>query len=120
MDTKVQNKKSKYKKIIFIAVPVLILAGLLSSSLLKKKSLNVETSRLAVREVKNGKFDDIVILNGKIEPLNSVLIDVVEGGAVQEIFVEDGSMVKENESAFRISTRCCWATDRSRTRASGG
>jgi len=102
MDTKVQNKKSKYKKIIFIAVPVLILAGLLSSSLLKKKSLNVETSRLAVREVKNGKFDDIVILNGKIEPLNSVLINVVEGGAVQEIFVEDGSMVKENEPLMRI------------------
>src|SRR5690606_11887487 len=49
-----------------------------------------------------GKFDDIVILNGKIEPLNSVLINVVEGGAVQEIFVEDGSMVKENEPLMRI------------------
>ncbi len=102
MDTKVQNKKSKYKIIIFTAVSVLILIGLLSSSLLKKKSLNVETSRLSIREVKNGKFDDIVILNGKIEPLNSVLINVVEGGAVQEVFVEDGSMVKEGEPLMRI------------------
>lgn len=102
MDTKVQNKKSKYKIIILIAVPVLILIALLGSSLLKKKSLNVDTSRLAIREVKNGKFDDIVILNGKIEPLNSVLINVVEGGAVQEVFVEDGSMVKAGEPLMRI------------------
>lgn len=102
MDTKVQNKKSKYKIIIFIAVPVLILIALLGSSLLKKKSLNVDASRLAIREVKKGKFDDIVILNGKIEPLNSVLINVVEGGAVQEVFVEDGSMVKAGEPLMRI------------------
>lgn len=102
MDTKVQNKKSKYKIIILITVPVLILIALLSSSLLKKKSLNVDASRLAVREIKYGKFDDIVILNGKIDPLNSVLINVVEGGAVQEIFVEDGSMVQVGEPLMRI------------------
>lgn len=102
MDTKVQNKKSKYKIIILVTIPVLILIGLLSSSLLKKKSLNVDQSRITIREVKNGKFDDIVILNGKIEPLNSVLINVVEGGAVQEVFVEDGSMVKAGEPLMRI------------------
>ncbi|SMC46032.1 efflux RND transporter periplasmic adaptor subunit [Moheibacter sediminis] len=102
MDTKVQNKKSKYKIIIFITIPALILIGFLSSSLLKKKSLNVDQSRIAIREVKNGKFDDIVILNGKIEPLNSVLINVVEGGAVQEVFVEDGSMVRAGEPLMRI------------------
>lgn len=102
MDTKVQNKKSKYKIIILITIPVLILSGLLLSSLLRKRTLNVDSSRISIREVKEGKFDDIVILNGKIEPLNSVLINVVEGGAVQEVFVEDGSMVREGEPLMRI------------------
>jgi HlyD family secretion protein len=102
MDTKVQNKKSKYKIIIIIALAVLGIGALLASSLFRKKSLNVESSRITIREIKEGKFDDIVILNGKIDPLNSILINVVEGGAVQEVFVEDGSMVREGEPLMRI------------------
>ena len=102
MDTKVQNKKSKYKIIIPIIVLALVLMGLLASSFFRKKSLNVDASRITVREVKHGSFEDILILNGKIEPLNSVLINVVEGGAVQEIFVEDGAMVQKGESLMRI------------------
>lgn len=102
MDTKVQNKKSKYKIIIPIIVLALVLMGLLASSFFRKKSLNVDASRITVREVKYGSFEDILILNGKIEPLNSVLINVVEGGAVQEIFVEDGAMVQKGESLMRI------------------
>ena len=102
MDTKVQNKKSKYKIIIPIIVLALVLMGLLASSFFRKKSLNVDASRITVREVKHGSFEGILILNGKIEPLNSVLINVVEGGAVQEIFVEDGAMVQKGESLMRI------------------
>lgn len=102
MDTKVQNKKSKYKIIIPIIVLALVLMGLLASSFFRKKSLNVDASRITVREVTHGSFEDILILNGKIEPLNSVLINVVEGGAVQEIFVEDGAMVQKGESLMRI------------------
>lgn len=102
MDTKVQNKKSKCKIIIPIIVLALVLMGLLASSFFRKKSLNVDASRITVREVKHGSFEDILILNGKIEPLNSVLINVVEGGAVQEIFVEDGAMVQKGESLMRI------------------
>lgn len=102
MDTKVQNKKSKFKIFIFIGIGILALGTLLAFSLLRKKSLNVEASRITIREIKKGNFDDIVILNGKIEPLNSILINVVEGGAVQEVFVEDGSMVREGEPLMRI------------------
>lgn len=102
MDTKVQNKKSKFKILIFIVIGVLGLGALLATSLFRKKTLNVDASRLAIREIKEGKFDDIVILNGKIEPLNSLLINVVEGGAVQEVFVEDGDMVKEGQPLMRI------------------
>lgn len=102
MDTKVQNKKSKYKIIIPIAVGALVLIGLLVSSFFQKKVLNVDASRLAIREVTQGSFEDILILNGKIEPLNSVLINVVEGGAVQEVYVEDGAMVQKGEPLMRI------------------
>lgn len=102
MDTKVQNKKSKYKIIIPIAVGALVLIGLLVSSFFQKKVLNVDASRLTIREVTQGSFEDILILNGKIEPLNSVLINVVEGGAVQEVYVEDGAMVQKGEPLMRI------------------
>ncbi|MDD3458908.1 MAG: HlyD family efflux transporter periplasmic adaptor subunit [Weeksellaceae bacterium] len=102
MDTIVQNKKPKYKIILLILVGILTLSALLYSSVFRKKTLNVDASRISIREVKEGKFDDIVILNGKIEALNSALINVVEGGAVQDIFVEDGAMVTKGQPLVRL------------------
>ncbi len=102
MDTIVQNKKPKYRIILLILVGILTLSALLYSSVFRKKTLNVDASRISIREVKEGKFDDIVILNGKIEALNSALINVVEGGAVQDIFVEDGAMVTKGQPLVRL------------------
>src|SRR5690554_6517699 len=102
MDTIVQNKKPKYKIILLILVGILTLSALLYSSVFRKKTLNVDASRISIREVKAGKFDDIVILNGKIEAHNSALINVVEGGAVQDIFVEDGAMVTKGQPLVRL------------------
>src|SRR5699024_3321854 len=68
----------------------------------KKSCLNVDSSRISVREVSKGAFDDMVILSGKIEPLHSVLINNIESGAVQEIFVEDGAMVEKGEPLMRL------------------
>lgn len=102
MDTIVQNKKPKYKIILLILVGILTLSALLYSSVFRKKTLNVDASRISIREVKEGRFDDIVILNGKIEALNSALINVVEGGAVQDIFVEDGIMVTKGQPLVRL------------------
>lgn len=102
MDTKIQNKKSKLKIIIPVVTLILILLGLMFSFFFRKKTLNVDASRITIREIKEGKFDDIVILNGKIEALNSVLVNVIEGGAIQEIFVEDGAMVTKGQPLMRI------------------
>ncbi|WP_435523170.1 hypothetical protein [Chryseobacterium indoltheticum] len=46
-----------------------------------------------------GKFEDMLMVTAQTQSLNSSLVNVLEGGAVKEIFAEDGQMLtKENLS----------------------
>src|SRR5690606_37744991 len=57
-------------------------------SFTKKRTLNVKTSELLIKEVKQDFFEDFIVFQAKTDPLHSMLINVIEGGSVQEVFVE--------------------------------
>jgi HlyD family secretion protein len=40
--------------------------------------------------VTRGKFEDMMMITAQTQSLNSSLVNVMEGGAVKEIFTEDG------------------------------
>ena len=42
------------------------------------------------KTVENEYFEDFIVLQARVEPLNSILVNIIEGGAVQEIYVENG------------------------------
>ena len=43
--------------------------------------------------VKFGAFEDLIPIPGTIEPFNSVFLDAIAGGMVEEVFVEEGNFV---------------------------
>lgn len=102
MDREVPKKKQKTKKILFITLIAFGLCFLLLHALLRKKTTNIHKSEVSIREVVQGKFDDLLIVNGKIEPKNSILINVIEGGAVKELYVEDGGMVTKGQELLKV------------------
>ena len=102
MDRKVLKKNQITKRVLLISLPIIFLGGLFIYSLTKKSTFNVKRSEVSIREAKKGQFEDLLILNGKIEPLNSILINVIEGGSVKEIFVEDGSMIVKGQELLRV------------------
>ncbi|RTZ03408.1 RND transporter [Flavobacterium sp. RSP49] len=102
MDTILPRKNNK-NKYVFIALPLFLVFGfLVYSSVTKKRSLNVKRAEITIKTVENNFFEDFIVFQAKVTPLNSILINITEGGAVQEIYVENGAMVKKGQALARL------------------
>src|SRR5258705_12485168 len=68
-----------------------------------KSRLNVDVERITVSEVKQGTFQEFIPVNGVVLPLTTIYLDAVEGGRVEEKYVEDGAIVKKDQPILRLS-----------------
>lgn len=102
MDTIIARKNNK-KKYALVALPIILILGyFITTSLTKKRSLNVKKSEISIKTVEEGFFEDFILFQAKVTPLNSMLVNVIEGGAVQEIFVNNGDMVTAGQPLVRL------------------
>lgn len=102
MDTIVPRKNRKNKYILIASVVFLLLTVLVVMSLTKKRSLDVSSSEVSIKSVMVENFEDYIVFQAKVEPLNSMLINVIEGGSIQEIFVENGDFVEKGQPLARL------------------
>lgn len=102
MDTKIEKKQSKFK-IILIGVLALAFLGISAFYFLKqKKTYNVKAEDIQISEVTFGKFEDVMLITAQTQSLNSSLVNVLEGGAVKEIYAEDGQLVNKGAPLARV------------------
>ena len=60
-------------------------------------SQTVAAERLTISTVQKGTFDDFIPLRARVTPLVSVFLDAIEGGRVEQVVVEDGTMVTKGQ-----------------------
>ena len=102
MDTKIEKKQSKFK-IILIGVLALAFLGISAFYFLKqKKTYNVKAEDIQISEVTFGKFEDVMLITAQTQSLNSSLVNVLDGGAVKEIYAEDGQLVSKGAPLARV------------------
>jgi len=105
MDIALEKKRFTPKKIIMIAgaaiIAILILFVIFSST--GNSKLNVEKERITISSVQNGNFQENIPVNGVVLPIKTIYLDAMEGGRVEERFVEDGEMMKKGEPIIRLS-----------------
>ena len=65
--------------------------------------LNVPAERITISEVTEGIFQENIPINGTVLPLTSIYLDALEGGRVEEKFVEDGALLKKNQPILKLS-----------------
>lgn len=102
MDTKIVKKKSKLKLILIITASALAVSVFGWYFLKQKKTFNVKLEDITTDEVTKGKFEDMLMVTAQTQSLNSSLVNVLEGGAVKEIFAEDGQMLTKGEPIARV------------------
>lgn len=84
-----------------LAILLLIVAAFYSTS--GGARLNVESERITVSDVRRGPFREFITINGVILPVTTIYLDAVEGGRVEEIFVEDGAMLQKEQAILKLS-----------------
>jgi HlyD family secretion protein len=66
-------------------------------------SQSIAADRLTISTVAKGRFDDFLPLRARVTPLLTVYLDAVEGGRVEKILVEDGTMVRKGQMLAELS-----------------
>lgn len=105
MDRIIKKKKWNRKRVLtilgLVSIAVLIFLSYYLTS--GKSRLNVDMDRLTVDEVANGVFREYIPVNGIVLPLTTIYLDAVEGGRVEERFVDDGTIMKKGQPILRLS-----------------
>jgi HlyD family secretion protein len=105
MDVPIEKKKFDKSKFLMIGGAVLIFALILyvfvfSSS---NSKLNVEKERLSISTISHGVFQENIPVNGVVLPITTIYLDAIEGGRVEEKYVEDGAVMKKGEPILRLT-----------------
>ncbi len=104
MDKKIEKKKGlKMKHILWIAGG-LVITFLLYNVIFSDHSsvFRTEKDKLTISTVQAGLFNDYITVIGQVEPIYTIYLDVEEGGKVEEIFIEEGEMVKAGDVILRL------------------
>src|SRR5580765_1146782 len=105
MDRVIEKKGWSKKKIMLVvgiaALLVLIYASWKLTS--GKSRLNVNIDRITIQEIKQGPFQEFIPVNGVVLPVTTIYLDALEGGRVEEKYVEDGTIMKKGQPILRLS-----------------
>ena len=102
MDKVIQTKKNSTKKIALWSIPVLLVVTIVFMNLTRKKEVNLTSDEISIRSVIKGDFEDVLLVNSIVEPTTSVLVNVIQGGAVAEIYTESGTVVEKGTPLLRV------------------
>jgi HlyD family secretion protein len=102
MDKVIPRKNRKFRHLTIGFVSFLVAGAVVYASVSKKRSLNIKADEVLVKEVSQEFFEDFIVFQAKVDPLNLVLVNIIEGGSVKEIFVENGAMVTQGQPLARM------------------
>ena len=105
MDRVIAQKRWSTKRLLTIAGIaglVLLISGAVYFSSGKSR-LNVDTERISISEIKKGPFQEFIPVNGIVLPQTTIYLDALEGGRVEEKYVEDGAIMKKDQPILLLS-----------------
>jgi HlyD family secretion protein len=105
MDKPIPKKKGLQKKhlVYIIAGAAFFVLVYLAFFAEKTSTYRVEKDKLIIETVVEDQFNDYITVPGTVEPISTVFLDAQEGGRVEEILIEEGSMVKKGDIILKLS-----------------
>lgn len=66
-------------------------------------TLRVNSDTLNIASVEHGEFNDYIRVSGQVQPMTTIQLSPLEGGVVEQIFIEEGSQVHKGDVILRLS-----------------
>ena len=105
MDVQLTKKRFTLKRgllaVAGLAIVFLIILALVSGT--EGSSLSVEKERLTISTIDNGNFQENIAVSGVVLPVKTIYLDAVEGGRVEEKFVDDGDTLRKGQPIMRLT-----------------
>jgi HlyD family secretion protein len=105
MDRKIEKKKINKGLIAAAAVAILAVAALFYTTFVldTRSSEAIDRDRIMIREVTRDSFQEYIEVSGVVQPLESTILDAVEGGVVRNVFVQSGETVEAGDTLLTLS-----------------
>jgi HlyD family secretion protein len=105
MDRIIEKKKWTTKKIITIAAITAFVLFVVYLVFFRDRQsrLYVNEDEITIATVEKGKFQEFIPVDGIVYPKNTIYIDAVQGGIVDQVYVEDGAMLKKGDPILKLS-----------------
>jgi len=105
MDRILPKKKGLQKKhYIYIAIGLAMIVLIYMAFFTDRTSTyKVDKDKLIIETVIRDQFNDYITVTGTVEPISTIFLDAQEGGRVEEILIEEGSMVKKGDIILKLS-----------------
>jgi HlyD family secretion protein len=105
MDRKIEKKRFSKGAIaaFFLVAAALVLFLFTYYVLDRQSSQTVNRDQVIIREVTRDSFQEYIEVSGIVQPLQSTILDAVEGGVVQEVFVQSGETVSAGDTLLTLS-----------------
>jgi HlyD family secretion protein len=105
VDRKIEKSNWNKKRILTIlgitALVALIAGAIYGTS--GKSKYNASIDRITISEIKRGPFQEFIPVNGVVYPQITIYLDAVQGGTVQEKYVEDGAKLKKGDPILKLA-----------------
>lgn len=105
MDTPVPLRwwRRWYCKAAGAIVLTIVAVALLASLFDGERQLRIEGDKLTISAVTRGTFHDFIPLRARLVPRDTIYLDAVEGGRVEQVLVAPGDMVEKDQPLVRLS-----------------
>ena len=104
MDRVIKKKKWTLKKIASIIAVAAFVFFIVYLLFLRDKSskLYVDRNQLTIASVLADKFQEFIPVDGVVFPKNTIYIDAVQGGVVEQKYVEDGALLHKGDTILKL------------------
>jgi HlyD family secretion protein len=105
MDRKLQKKNWPFSRIAWLVLSAIAIVAALYVLFIRdhESSLRTDARRAVISTVTRGPFQELIAVQGTVVPINTFFLDAVEGGRVEEIYLEAGAMVEQGDPILRLT-----------------
>lgn len=105
MDRKIEKKTWTTKRILTIGAVIAFLGLSIYAFWFMdvRSTLNVDREKITISEVREDTFQEFIQVTGAVQPIQTIYLDAIEGGVVQQVFLESGTMVQEGDTILTLT-----------------
>lgn len=105
MDRKIEKKTWTTKRILTIGGVIAFLGLSIYAFWFMdvRSTLNVDREKITISEVREDTFQEFIQVTGAVQPIQTIYLDAIEGGVVQQVFLESGTMVQKGDTILTLT-----------------